>query len=80
MAAESRKQLPLLVGLLVVLLLVVWWQFGGSTPTPAAQTPPARPAPPRGQPGARVRRAGPEAGSHGSELVYRPGHLAQSHP
>lgn len=51
MAAESRKQLPLLVGLLVVLLLVVWWQFGGSTPTPAAQTPPARPAAPPAAPG-----------------------------
>lgn len=44
MAGESRKQLPVLIGLLVVLVLVLWWQLGGSTPTPSAAT--ARQAPP----------------------------------
>ena len=38
MAAESRKQLPLLVGLLAVLLLVLWWQFGAGTSEPVVQT------------------------------------------
>jgi hypothetical protein len=51
MAAESRKQLPLLVGLLAVLLIVLWWQFGGSTPAPVATTPAARPAAPPAAPG-----------------------------
>jgi hypothetical protein len=49
MAAESRRRLPLLIGLLVVLAVVMWWQFGGagsvSAPAAARSTPPAaRPA------------------------------------
>lgn len=32
MAAESRRQLSLLIGLLVLLALVGWWQFGGGGP------------------------------------------------
>ena len=46
MAADSRRQLPLLVGLLVVLAAVSWWQFGGSTSGPARPGTPAgrRPA------------------------------------
>ncbi len=31
MASEARRRLPLLIGLLVVLVVVAWWQFGGST-------------------------------------------------
>jgi hypothetical protein len=43
MAAESRRQLPLLLGLLVVLAVVMWWQFGtgpASAPVAARTTPP----------------------------------------
>ncbi len=36
MAADTRRQLTLLGGLLAVLLLVTWWQFGG-TATPGGQ-------------------------------------------
>lgn len=64
MAAESRKQLPLLVGLMVVLLLVLWWQFGGSTPEPVVRTA-ARPAAP---PAAPVRGA---AAASTAELFAR---------
>ena len=38
MAADTRKQLTLLGGLLAVLALVTWWQFGGSA-TPGARGP-----------------------------------------
>jgi hypothetical protein len=36
MAAESRRQVPLLLGLLAVLAAVAWWQFGGTGPAPVA--------------------------------------------
>lgn len=36
MAAESRKQVSLLVGLSAALALVLWWQLGGS-PSPASR-------------------------------------------
>lgn len=77
MAAESRKQLPLLVGVLAVLLLVLWWQFGGSTPTPAAQRPTARPSAPPAAPG----RA--PAGASTAELFARGvalGRLSEDRP
>ena len=32
MAADSRRQLPMLVGLLAVLAAVSYWQFGGGSP------------------------------------------------
>ena len=39
MAADSRRQVPVLAGLLVVLAAVVWWQMSGSGPTtPATPT------------------------------------------
>jgi hypothetical protein len=36
MAADTRRQLPLLAGLVVVLLAVSWWQFGRTGPAPTA--------------------------------------------
>jgi hypothetical protein len=38
MASESRRQFPLLIGLLLLLGAALWWQLGGSgsAPTPAA--------------------------------------------
>lgn len=41
MAADPRTQRLVLAGLLVVLALVGWWSFGGTSAAPA---PPARPA------------------------------------
>lgn len=35
MASESRRQVPILVGLLAVLAVVLWWQFG-SAPVPSS--------------------------------------------
>ncbi len=51
MDAETRRKLPALTGLLVVLAVVAWWQFGGGASTPpgsAARRPaaPARPGEP----------------------------------
>ncbi|BCS33339.1 hypothetical protein TBR22_A25660 [Luteitalea sp. TBR-22] len=40
MAAESRQRVRLLLGLLAVLVLVAWWQFGGSPAGSAAVRPP----------------------------------------
>ncbi len=61
MTSETRRQLPLLVGLVVVLAAVTWWQFGG-TGQPAAPAGPARgvaagaPAGRRGRGQHRARR------------------------
>lgn len=45
MAADQRTQRLVLAGLLVVLALVGWWSFGGTSATPAPSTrPAARPA------------------------------------
>lgn len=52
MAAESRRQLPVLIGLLVVLAAALWWQLGGSSAPPA----------PTGGP-ARATRPGPRGGA-----------------
>ena len=41
MAAESRRQLPVLVALLGVLVVVAWWQFGGAGPAAAPGAPTA---------------------------------------
>jgi hypothetical protein len=60
MATESRRRLPLLAGLLVVLALLSWWQFG-STPTgpaTAARRPAARPGSRTAKPPARVLAEG----------------------
>jgi hypothetical protein len=43
MTAETRRQLPMLAGLVVVLAAVAWWQFGGA-------------APPTGRPATAARR------------------------
>ncbi|WP_291985735.1 hypothetical protein [Luteitalea sp.] len=45
MAADSRRQLPVLIGLVVVLAAVGWWQFGSSG-TPAAPAAARRAQPP----------------------------------
>lgn len=64
MAAESRKQLRLLVGLLGVLAILLWWQFGGSDPAPAAR--------PKAAPPARAAgRGAAAAGSSTAELFAR---------
>ena len=45
MAADTRRQFPLLVGLLVVLGGIVWWQLGATPASPAAKaTGAARPS------------------------------------
>jgi hypothetical protein len=55
MAADTRRQLPLLIGLLVLLFAVAWWNFGGTATAPTTATargarPAARPGPPAGAP------------------------------
>lgn len=59
MAAEPRSQMPLLAGLLGVLLLALWWQFGGGSAAPAAPAAAGRPAAsaPRGRPPAAASTA-----------------------
>ena len=32
MASDSRRQLPVLIGLVLTLVAVAWWQFGGASP------------------------------------------------
>lgn len=44
MAAESRRRLPVLLGLLVVLAAALYWQFGGGPAVPPAGAAKARPA------------------------------------
>ena len=71
MAAESsRRQLPVLVGLLVVLAAVLWWQFGsGSAATPRARNvAAARPTPPV-RPGAKAEPSTAETISEGVRLA-----------
>ncbi len=53
MAADSRRQVPVLAGLLVVLAAVVWWQMSGSGPTTPA-TPTGRTAAARQPAGGRA--------------------------
>jgi hypothetical protein len=51
MAADTRRQMPMLVGLLVVLAAVTYWQFGGASPAPVrpgGRPPPAAVKPPSG--------------------------------
>jgi hypothetical protein len=69
MAADSsRRQLPVLAGLLVVLAAVVWWQFGsGSAATrPAANVAGARPPV---RPGAKTEPSPAETISTGVQLA-----------
>lgn len=55
MAAETRRRLPVLLGLLAVLATVAWWQFGGAGPAAApTASRAARPAP---RPGRDARAA-----------------------
>ncbi|AMY10244.1 hypothetical protein LuPra_03474 [Luteitalea pratensis] len=49
MAAETRRQLALLLGLLALLLVVAWWQFAGAGPAGAPAA--ARATRPVAQPG-----------------------------
>lgn len=63
MASETRRQLPLLVGLAVVLMAVTWWQFGGPGPAPTPATSAARGARPLPTTG---RGADPGAGPGGA--------------
>lgn len=65
MAADTRRQLPLLVGLLVLLAVVAWWQFGGTgaASAPAAARP-ARPAP-------RPARSAASSAATPSEVLAR---------
>jgi hypothetical protein len=56
MAADTRRQLPILIGLLVLLFAVAWWNFGGTAAAPTTATaraarPAARPGPAGGAPG-----------------------------
>lgn len=55
MAADKKRQAPLLAGLLVVLALVVYWQFGGASPSTgrppgSGRQPAAAVKPPSGNP------------------------------
>lgn len=76
MAAEARRQLPLLVGLLVVLGAVSWWQFGGSTVAPT------RPAAAGRRPAGAVRSPNGTADGAGSVLTRGVGleRLAEDRP
>lgn len=61
MNAETRRQLPMLLGLLVVLVAVAWWQFGGEVQRGARPATAARrPATPAG-PGNAAPVDAPEA-------------------
>jgi hypothetical protein len=75
MAAESRRQLPLLVGLIVVLAAVSWWQFGSSTAVP-------RPAAAGRRPSAAVKPASSTAEGAGTLLTRGIGleRLAEDRP
>jgi len=69
MAADSRRQLPLLIGLLVVLAAVGWWQFGGAgsavaPPAAKATRPTARP----GRPGDASSETAAQVLARGVEL------------
>jgi hypothetical protein len=53
MASDTRRQLPVLIGLVLVLVALSWWQFGGASPaTPPVGAKAARPAATRGRPAA----------------------------
>ncbi len=52
MTAETRRQLPMLIGLVVVLMAVAWWQFGGAASPGARPANTARRPPTPAQPGA----------------------------
>ena len=59
MAADTRRQLPLLIGLLVLLAAVAWWQFGGAAPAARdgrCRRPTAAPTARPGRRAARRRR------------------------
>jgi hypothetical protein len=62
MTAETRRQLPMLIGLVVVLVAVAWWQFGGGAQPGARPGAAARPpAAPVRQPSGAAQEEAPEA-------------------
>jgi len=64
MAADTRRQLPLLIGLLVLLAVVAWWQFGGTGASAPVAARTARPAP-------RPGRSTASAAATPSEVLAR---------
>lgn len=63
MAADARRQMPLLAGLVVALVAVTYWQFGGNSPTPV------RPAAGGRRPPAAVKPASGPSETPGSVLA-----------
>ena len=80
MATDTRRQLPLLIGLLVLLAGVAWWQFGGSG---SAVAPPAIAARPTTRPTTRPGRQGDASAETPAQVLARGvelGRLAADRP